>query len=42
MFYANLGAADDKVSHYIMHKHLVIDAELLAKEFEMDASPLKL
>ena len=35
MFYANLGADDDKVSCYIMHKHLAIDVELLEKEFEM-------
>ena len=39
MFYANLGAADDKVSCYIMHKHLIIDAKLLAKEFKIHASP---
>ena len=39
MFYANLGLANDKVSCYAMHKHLIINAELLAKELEMDASP---
>ena len=42
MFYANLGAIDDKVSCYIMHKHLIIDVDLLAKEFTMGASLLKL
>ena len=42
MFYANLGAIDDKLSCYVMHKHLVIDFDTLAREFEMDASPPKL
>ena len=42
MFYANLGATNDKVSCHIMHKHNIIDANILAKEFEMDASPAKL
>ena len=42
MFYENLGLINDKVSCYVMHKHMIIDAELLAKEFKMDASPLKL
>ena len=42
MFNANLGAANDKVNCYVMHKYFIIDANLLAKEFEMDASPLKL
>ena len=40
--YANLGPTNDKVIYYAMHKHLIIDIELLAKEFEMDASLLKL
>ena len=38
MFYTNLGSINDKVSCYVIHKHLIIDVELLAKEFEMDAS----
>ena len=42
MFYANLGSTNDKVSCYVMHKHLIIDVRLLAKEFEMDASLPKL
>ena len=42
MFYANLGLVDDKVSYYVMHKHIILDSEMLVKEFEMDASPLKL
>ena len=42
MIYANLGLIDDKVSCYVMHKYLIIDVELLAKEFEMDASPPQL
>ena len=42
MFYVHLELSNDKVSYYVMHKHLIIDAELLAKEFEMDVSPLKL
>ena len=42
MFYANLGSVDDNVSCYVMHKHMIIDSELLAKELKMDASPLKL
>ena len=33
MFYANSGALDDEVSCYVMHKHLVIDSNTLAKEF---------
>ena len=41
MFYANLWLIDDKVSYYVMHKPLIIDAELLAKEFKMDASSPK-
>ena len=42
MFYVNLRAVNDKMSCYIMRKHLIIDVELLAKEFEMDVSPPKL
>ena len=42
MFYASLRLADNKVSCYIMYKHLIIDVKLLAKDFEMVASPLKL
>ena len=42
MFYANLGAIDHKVSYYVMHKHIIIDVDTLAKEFEMDTSPVKL
>ena len=42
MFYANLGLANDKVSCYIMYKHLITDVESLTKEFEMEASFLKL
>ena len=42
MFYANLGLVDDKVNCYNIHKHLIINAELLAKECKIDASPLKL
>ena len=42
MFYANLGAVNDKLSYYVIYKHLVIDSNVLAKEFEMDASPPKL
>ena len=42
MFHATLGSTNDKVSCYIMHKHLIIDVELLAKEFEMDLSTPKL
>ena len=42
MFYANLGLFNDKVSCYVMYKHLIIDAKLIAKEFEIDASPPKL
>ena len=37
MFYVNLGLANDKVSCYVMHKHMIIDVKLLAKEFQMDA-----
>ena len=39
MFYANLRSVDDKVSYYMMHKHIVIDSEILAKQFKTDASP---
>ena len=42
MLYANLGSTDDKVSCYIVHKHLIIDVKLLAKEFEKNVSPPKL
>ena len=42
MFYINLGSANDKVNCYVMHKHMINDTELLAKKFEMDASPPKL
>ena len=42
MFYANLGSGYDKVSYYMMYKDIVIDFESLAKEFEIDESPLKL
>ena len=42
MFYANLGATNDKLSCYIMHKHLIINYDVLTEEFEMDASPFKL
>ena len=42
MFYANLSSVDDKVSCYVMHKHIIIDFEMLAKGFKMEASPLKL
>ena len=42
MSYANLSSVDDKVSCYIMHKHLIINVESLAKEFEMDTSSPKL
>ena len=42
MFYVNLGFVDDKVSCYVMHKHVIIDVKLLAKEFEMDVPLLKL
>ena len=38
MFYANLGVVDDKVSCYVMPKHLIIDFEMLANKFEMDTS----
>ena len=41
MFYANLGAYNDKVSCYVMYKHLIIDVDLLGKELEMDASRFK-
>ena len=37
----NLGATNDKLSCYVMHKHLIIDFDTLAREFEMDASPPK-
>ena len=42
MFYANLGSTDNKVSCYVMHKHIIIDFNILAIEFEMDVSPFKL
>ena len=42
MFYANLRATGDKLSCYVMHKHLVIDSNTLAWEFKMAASPPKL
>ena len=42
MFYANLGSTNDKVSYYIMHKHIIIDCKMLAKEFEIDVCPPKL
>ena len=42
MFYANLGSTNDKVSCYVMHKHIIIDSKTLVKEFEMDASSPKL
>ena len=42
MFYANLGAIDDKLSCYVMHKFLVIDSHVLVKEFKMNPSLPKL
>ena len=42
MFNTNLAVIDDKLACYVMHKHLVIDFEVFAKEFDMDPSPLKL
>ena len=42
MFYANLEAVDDKVSCYVMHKYIVIDSNVLGREFEMHPSPPKL
>ena len=42
MFYANLGFVGDKVSCYVMCKHMIIDVESLVKEFEIDISPPKL
>ena len=41
MFYENLGVTDDKLSCYVMHKHLIIYFDVLAWEFKMDASPPK-
>ena len=42
MFYVNLGATNDKVSCYVMLKHLIIDVDTLAKKFKIDSSPPKL
>ena len=42
MFYANLGVVNDKVSCYVLHKHIIIYANTLVKEFKMDTSPPKL
>ena len=42
MFYTNLGSTNDKVNFYVVHKHMIIDYEMLAKEFEIDALPPKL
>ena len=42
MFYANLRSTNDKVSCYVIHKHIIIDFEMLTKEYKMYASPPKL
>ena len=42
MFKANFVITNDKLSYYIMHKHLIIDSEVFAKEFDMDANLPKL
>ena len=42
MFYENLGLVYDKVRCFIMHRHMIINVELLVKEFEMDEFPPKL
>ena len=42
MFNANLATINDKLSCYMMHKHLIINLDVLAKEFEMDISSPKL
>ena len=42
IFNANLDATNDKLSCYVIHKHLVIDSEIFIKEFDMDPNPQKL
>ena len=42
IFYANLGVVDDKLSCYVMHRHVIIDFDVLAKDSEMDATLPKL
>ena len=42
MFNANLVITDDKLSCYVMHKHMIIDSNIFAKAFDMGPSPLKL
>ena len=42
MFGANFVANNDKLSSYVMHKHLIIYFKIFAKEFDIDHNPLKL
>ena len=38
MSYANFIVTDDKVSCYVMHKHVVIDYDVFTNDFGMDSS----
>ena len=36
MLNANMATIDDELSCYVMHKHMIIDFDIFAKEFDMD------
>ena len=38
MLYTNLGFANDKTSCCVMHKHIIINCETFANEFDIDPS----
>ena len=42
IFSANLTTINDKLSYYVMHKHMVIDSKVIVTKFEMDYGPPKL
>ena len=42
MFSTHLATKDDKLSCYVIHKHLVTGSKVLAKEFDIDVTPPKL
>ena len=42
MLYTNLGFANDKISCYVMHKHIIINCETFANEFDINPFPPKL
>ena len=42
MFSVNLAIVDDRLSCYIMQKHIVINSEIFTKEFDVDLSLPKL